>query len=105
MYELALDDVSKARNKKYGFNNTCVVLKGFDWNGGSIVLVKSVKMSYYTPKGRARLGVDVTYHVYRQGLEREQLSGSRFHFTNKSEAMSYFKALKNETIAISTCPF
>lgn len=87
---LHMDDIQAQRNKKYGFNDSCLVLKAKDINEHvNVVLLKTASMSYFTPKGKARMKVEWGYNVYVQGIDHERLVFERF--TNKAEALKAYK--------------
>ncbi len=88
--ELHLDDIQRQRNANYGFNNTCVVLKAKELATQNIILIQSVKMSYFTPSGKARLGTKTSYCVYIQ-CKNNGTKGGWFHLTRKADANKYFK--------------
>lgn len=94
--ELSLNDIEKQRNKKYGFNNTCVVLKALDLPDNiAIVAIKSVSMSYFSPSGRARLGVKNSYAVYIIDLDSKQTL-ERCGCKTKAETNKVFTQFKNK---------
>lgn len=89
MYSLSMSDEQEQLNKKYGFNDTVIVLKAKDIGSKSVILIKSVSMSYFTPKGKARLATKKEYCIYVGAG-----SDSRFkeRFTNKSDATKAFRS-------------
>lgn len=81
-----------SRENNYGLN--CKVLKSADYDQGSILLTRSVEMSYFTPAGKARLGTKTTYDVRVQDLNYENDPSSRYNFTSKAVATKYYNSIK-----------
>jgi hypothetical protein len=66
MVSILKDDIQAARNKKYGFADHTLVIKDKSTKDGWIVIIKVLSMSYFTPKGKARLCPKWSYAVYTQ---------------------------------------
>lgn len=87
---LALNDIDLARTKKYGFANHCVILRVWKApSGAEFILIRSSEMSYFTPKGKARLSVKSTYQIYISNISKDICWMSRHG--SKSEAFSEIK--------------
>ncbi len=95
MYDLALDDLTQARNKRYGYNNTVAVLTAVDFDGFSVLLILHVRLCYFR-NGRANMHTKRTYSVEVTAPDTRATSFDRHGLTSKAEATKYFKQITKQ---------
>ena len=92
MVGLLRNDIEEATNKRFGFSDHVKVLRHKKTKNGDIVVqVVSVTMSYFTPKGKARLKPVYLYQVYK--TEAGDLMGLTRHH-NKTESNKIYNSIK-----------
>lgn len=98
MYGILHNDIEAATNKRFGFADHVRVIKYRTLPSGVVVcLINSVTMSYYTPKGKARMKPVNRYMIYllraRQGIPGYDHS-TYDRSGNKGEMLKEFTKIK-----------
>jgi hypothetical protein len=91
MIALLKNDIDNQRTTNWGFADHCVVLVDKFANDAHICIVQSVRMSYFTPTGKARMRPVYSYSIYKK--EDGVVTWVR-SFKNKSDAKKFFKTFK-----------
>ena len=89
MVALLKNDIEQATNDKFGFADHVKVLRYRLTDRGYIVLTVAVSMSYFTPRGKARLKPVYRYQVYADMIPLK--AGG---FPVKADAVKCFKEAK-----------
>ena len=90
--EFWLDDIQTARNKKYGYNKTVIIMKALDVNPKiSVLMIKNGRMSYYTPGGKARLKMEYGYQVVVKSTIEDDGDIFFHRYSNKAAATKEYK--------------
>lgn len=90
--EILKNDIDEQRTNNWGFApHTAVLIDKTLDNGDKACILMSCSMSYFTPKGKARLKPEYSYLIYK-----DSGCGPEFNwrFKNKTEAFKAFKKLK-----------
>ena len=78
------------------------ILKTTEVNGFKFTLTKNSELSYFSPSGKARLKMKISYSIALDVdsdaiVPSEIQSKQRFWLTSKSEATKYFNQLKKRS--------